>query len=65
MTSVEMKIFISLCLGVLRGDEIMSVDFAISWNYTLFHLHHFITYTDYPLPFKFTDLFRIHAEFVG
>lgn len=60
-----MKIFISLCLGVLGGDEIMSVDFTISWNYILFHLHHFITYTDSPLSFKFTDLFRIHAEFVG
>ena len=59
-----MKIFISLCLGVF-GDEIMSVDFAISWNYILCHLHYFITYTDSPLSLKFTDLFRIHAEFVG
>ena len=48
---------------MLDRDEILSVYFAISWNYALFH--HFVTYTGFSVSFKYSDLFRIHAEFVS
>lgn len=45
---------------MLDREEILSVYFVISWSYALFH--HFVTYTE---SFKYSDLFRIHAEFVS